>query len=59
GVGRCGCGVVAAVVVGLKEVAARGGEWCGGSYRSGEGEHFWGSPEKLPETAAGGRWRRK
>nr|GEY48030.1 hypothetical protein [Tanacetum cinerariifolium] len=35
GVGRCGCGVVAAVV-GLKEVAARGGEWCGGSSRLGD-----------------------
>nr|GEZ30050.1 hypothetical protein [Tanacetum cinerariifolium] len=67
--GRCGCGVVAAMVVGLKEVVTRGGEWCGGSYRSGEGEHFRGSLEKLPETAAGGggrrladgggRWRRK
>nr|GEX82696.1 hypothetical protein [Tanacetum cinerariifolium] len=31
-----------------------GGAWCGGSYRSGEGEHFWGSLKKSPETAAGG-----
>nr|GEV02129.1 putative reverse transcriptase domain-containing protein [Tanacetum cinerariifolium] len=30
----------AAVVVVLEVVAASGGEWCGGSYRSGEGEHF-------------------
>nr|GFD04298.1 hypothetical protein [Tanacetum cinerariifolium] len=63
--------VVAIVVVGLKEVAARGGEWHRGSYRSGGGEHFWGSPKKSPETAASGgdggqrvagggrRWRRK
>nr|GEZ10218.1 hypothetical protein [Tanacetum cinerariifolium] len=28
-------------------VAARGGEWCGRSCRSGEGEYFLGSPEKL------------
>nr|GEZ26936.1 retrovirus-related Pol polyprotein from transposon TNT 1-94 [Tanacetum cinerariifolium] len=46
--------VVAIVVVGLKEVAARGGEWHRGSYRSGGGEHFWGSPKKSPETAASG-----
>nr|GEY08032.1 hypothetical protein [Tanacetum cinerariifolium] len=44
----------AAVVVVLEVVAARGGEWCGGSSRSGEGEYFWGSLEKSPETAAGG-----
>nr|GEY48070.1 retrotransposon protein, putative, Ty1-copia subclass [Tanacetum cinerariifolium] len=54
GVGWCGCGVVAAVVVGLKEVVARVGEWCGGSYRSGEGECFRGSPEKF----SNGRERR-
>nr|GEZ35055.1 RNA-directed DNA polymerase, eukaryota [Tanacetum cinerariifolium] len=49
----------AAVVVVLEVVAARGGEWYGGSYRSGEGEHFWGSPEKSLETAAagGGMWQ--
>nr|GEV28341.1 ATP phosphoribosyltransferase 1, chloroplastic [Tanacetum cinerariifolium] len=41
-----------AVVVVLE--VARGGEWCGGSYRSGEEERFWGSPKKSPETAAGG-----
>nr|GEU89711.1 retrovirus-related Pol polyprotein from transposon TNT 1-94 [Tanacetum cinerariifolium] len=46
--------VVATVVVGLKEVAVRGGEWHRGSYRSGRGEHFWGSREKSPETAASG-----
>nr|GEZ69968.1 hypothetical protein [Tanacetum cinerariifolium] len=38
---------------GTKGVAARGGERCGGSYRSGEGEYFWGSPEKL--FGGGGR----
>nr|GEY06633.1 reverse transcriptase domain-containing protein [Tanacetum cinerariifolium] len=46
-------GVVAVVMV-LEVVAARGGEWYGGSYRSGEGEHFWGLPEKSPETATDG-----
>nr|GEX85651.1 hypothetical protein [Tanacetum cinerariifolium] len=28
-------------------VAVRGGEWCGGSNRSEDGECFWGSPETL------------
>nr|GEU59219.1 hypothetical protein [Tanacetum cinerariifolium] len=28
-------------------VAARDGEWCGGSYGSGEGEYSWGSSVKL------------
>nr|GFA88396.1 hypothetical protein [Tanacetum cinerariifolium] len=46
-VGR-GCGV------GTKLMAARGGEWCGGSYRSGEGEYFWGSPEKFFGGGGGG-----
>nr|GFA46850.1 hypothetical protein [Tanacetum cinerariifolium] len=41
-------------------MAARGGEWCGGSYRSGKGEYFWfwskSSPEKFsgPTVVAGG-----
>nr|GEX29228.1 hypothetical protein [Tanacetum cinerariifolium] len=56
-------GVVAAAVVVLLEAgAARGGEWCGGSYRPEEGKYFWGSPEKLAEKVfrprrwpAGGR----
>nr|GEY46530.1 hypothetical protein [Tanacetum cinerariifolium] len=42
------------VVVVLEVVVARGGECCGGSYRLGEGEHFWGSLEKSPETVADG-----
>nr|GFA91102.1 hypothetical protein [Tanacetum cinerariifolium] len=46
-------GVVAAAVDRDEGGAARGGEWCGGSYRSGEGEYFWGSPEKF----SGGGWR--
>nr|GEW19637.1 reverse transcriptase domain-containing protein [Tanacetum cinerariifolium] len=61
----------ATVVVVLEVLAARGGERCGGSYRSGEGERFWGSSEKSQETVAGSgdggqrvacggqRWRRK
>nr|GEU99169.1 hypothetical protein [Tanacetum cinerariifolium] len=69
------CGVeggddVTAVVTAVEVLAvggdeeARGGTWCGGSYRSGEGEYFLGSPEKSPETVAGGRdggrrWRRQ
>nr|GEZ34929.1 hypothetical protein [Tanacetum cinerariifolium]GEZ53536.1 hypothetical protein [Tanacetum cinerariifolium] len=54
--------VVAAVVVVLEVAAARGGEWCGGSYRSGEGECFRVSPEKFSagggdrRLAGGGRW---
>nr|GEV89188.1 putative reverse transcriptase domain-containing protein [Tanacetum cinerariifolium] len=48
GVGRCDCGVVLEVVV------TRGGKWCGGSSRSEWREHFWGSPEKSPETVAAG-----
>nr|GFA84798.1 hypothetical protein [Tanacetum cinerariifolium] len=53
GVGRCGCGMVAAVV-GSKEVAARGGEWCGGSSRSGDEKTFWFRPEGSPEKFSGG-----
>nr|GFB02528.1 hypothetical protein [Tanacetum cinerariifolium] len=30
-------------------VAARDGEWGGGSYRSGDGEYFGGTPEMLAE----------
>nr|GFC50313.1 hypothetical protein [Tanacetum cinerariifolium] len=44
----------AAVVVVLEAVAARGGQWCGGSSRSEWGEHFWGSPKFWPEVVAGG-----
>nr|GFC60768.1 hypothetical protein [Tanacetum cinerariifolium] len=36
--------VAVAVVVTLRVVAARGGEWCGGSNRSGWEVCFWGSP---------------
>nr|GEX46203.1 reverse transcriptase domain-containing protein [Tanacetum cinerariifolium] len=36
-------------------VAARGGEWCGGSNRSRGGECFWGSPEKFSGDGGGGR----
>nr|GEX25454.1 hypothetical protein [Tanacetum cinerariifolium] len=43
-----GCGV------GTKVVAARGGEWCGGSSRSGEGECFWFWPESSPKKFFGG-----
>nr|GEU96681.1 hypothetical protein [Tanacetum cinerariifolium] len=39
--------VAVAVVVVLEAGAARGGEWCGGSYILGEGNCFWGLPEKL------------
>nr|GEX38503.1 hypothetical protein [Tanacetum cinerariifolium] len=38
------------------EVVARGGKWCGGSYRSGEGEYSWGSPKKF---SGGGGGRRR
>ncbi|GJZ39370.1 hypothetical protein Tco_0585933 [Tanacetum coccineum] len=31
-----------------------GGAWCGRSDRSGEGEHFWSSPENSPENFSGG-----
>nr|GEV48314.1 transposon Ty3-I Gag-Pol polyprotein [Tanacetum cinerariifolium] len=37
-----------------KVVAARGGEWCGGSYRSEEGECFWFLPESSLEMFSGG-----
>ncbi|GJZ38616.1 phospholipid:diacylglycerol acyltransferase 1 [Tanacetum coccineum] len=30
-----------------------GGAWCGRSDRSGEGEHFWSSPENSPEIFSG------
>nr|GEW05039.1 hypothetical protein [Tanacetum cinerariifolium] len=43
GDGSGGCGVE------TKVLAARGGEWCGGSSRSGWEECFWGSPKKLAE----------
>nr|GEX10463.1 hypothetical protein [Tanacetum cinerariifolium] len=38
-----------------ESVAARGGEWCGGSSRSGWEECFWGSPEKFSGGSGGGR----
>nr|GEX96324.1 hypothetical protein [Tanacetum cinerariifolium] len=50
----------AAVVVVFEAVAARGGEWCGGSSRSEWGEHFWSSSEFWPEEVADngdGGWR--
>nr|GEZ51148.1 reverse transcriptase domain-containing protein [Tanacetum cinerariifolium] len=43
---------VVAVVVVLEAVAARGGEWCGGSSRSGGEKCFWGSPKKFFSGAA-------
>nr|GEZ30725.1 hypothetical protein [Tanacetum cinerariifolium] len=50
-------GVVAAVVVVLLEAgAARGGEWCGRSSRSGWEERFWGLPKKFSGDGSGG-WR--
>nr|GEX81528.1 reverse transcriptase domain-containing protein [Tanacetum cinerariifolium] len=50
-------GVVAAAVVVLLEAGeARGGEWGGGSYRSGWEERFWGSPEKLAGKVFWRRW---
>ncbi|GKB21889.1 hypothetical protein Tco_0855812 [Tanacetum coccineum] len=45
--------MMAATVVGGG--GASGGEWHRGSNRSGEGEHFWSSPEKSPEKFSGGR----
>nr|GEZ11388.1 hypothetical protein [Tanacetum cinerariifolium] len=41
-------------VVGLKVVAARGGEWHSGSSRLGGGECFVARPEFWPEVVAGG-----
>nr|GEY18735.1 hypothetical protein [Tanacetum cinerariifolium] len=35
-------------------VAARDGEWGGGSYRPGDGECFWGSPKRSSEKFSGG-----
>nr|GEX78642.1 glycosyl transferase, family 8 [Tanacetum cinerariifolium] len=46
-----------AVVVVLEAMAARGGEWCGGSSRLGGGECFWGSQEKLAGKVFRRRWR--
>nr|GEW41183.1 hypothetical protein [Tanacetum cinerariifolium] len=43
--GGDGGGVVVAVVVGLKVVAVRGGEWHSGLSRSGGGECFVAQPE--------------
>nr|GFB42555.1 hypothetical protein [Tanacetum cinerariifolium] len=51
-VGESSGGDVPAEVMVLEVVAAHGGVWYGGSYRSEEREHFWGLPEKSPETAA-------
>nr|GEY82959.1 hypothetical protein [Tanacetum cinerariifolium] len=45
---------VAAVGVDEGGVAARGGEWGGGSYRSGDEECFWGSPEEFSGGGGGG-----
>ncbi|GJY62988.1 reverse transcriptase domain-containing protein [Tanacetum coccineum] len=36
----------------------RGGAWCWGSGRSGDGEHFWIRPENLPAVVAGAGWWR-
>nr|GEX60243.1 hypothetical protein [Tanacetum cinerariifolium] len=49
-----GCGEVEETEV----AAAHGGEWCGGSSRSGWDECFWGSPEKF-SGGGGGRRRPK
>nr|GFB32242.1 hypothetical protein [Tanacetum cinerariifolium] len=53
--GGVAAGVVTAVVV-----VARGGEWCGGSDRSGDGESFWVRRNHSPEKFSGGgrRWWR-
>nr|GEZ33961.1 hypothetical protein [Tanacetum cinerariifolium] len=56
--GGDGGDVVAAVVVGLKELAVRGGEWHSGSSRSGGGECFVARPEFWPEVVAGDGGRR-
>nr|GEZ05286.1 putative ribonuclease H-like domain-containing protein [Tanacetum cinerariifolium] len=50
------CGVEGGgdVVVVLEAVAARGGEWHRGSYRSGDKNRFWFWPEDLPENFSGG-----
>nr|GEU72236.1 hypothetical protein [Tanacetum cinerariifolium] len=53
------CGVDSGCGVGTKVVAARSGEWCGGSSRSGEGECFRGSPEISPEKFSDGGERRQ
>nr|GEV57324.1 putative reverse transcriptase domain-containing protein [Tanacetum cinerariifolium] len=45
---------VAAEVVTAVVVVARGGEWCGGSDRSGDGESFWVRRNRSPENFFGG-----
>nr|GEY31076.1 copia protein [Tanacetum cinerariifolium] len=40
-------------------VAVRGGEWCGGSSRSGDKKTFWFRPEGSPEKFFGGGGRRR
>nr|GEV83175.1 hypothetical protein [Tanacetum cinerariifolium] len=47
--------VVAAARVGTEVVGGAGGEWHRGSNRSGDGEYFWGSPEKFFGGGGGGR----
>nr|GEX17355.1 hypothetical protein [Tanacetum cinerariifolium] len=58
---RCGShdggGGDGAAVVGRPQrwwVAARGGEWHRGSYRSGDKNHFWFRLERSPEKFSGG-----
>nr|GEX45034.1 hypothetical protein [Tanacetum cinerariifolium] len=51
--GRVMVAVAAAVVVTLGVVAARGGEWYGGSNRSGDGDRFWVRRKRLPEKFSG------
>nr|GEV59890.1 hypothetical protein [Tanacetum cinerariifolium] len=56
GVADCGWGGDeddAAVVVDEEVAAARGGEWCGRSCRSGWEERFWGSPKKFSGDEGG------
>nr|GEW47423.1 hypothetical protein [Tanacetum cinerariifolium] len=47
------------VVVVLDVAAARGGEWCGGSSRSGDKKRFWVRPESSPEKFSGNDERRR
>nr|GEX06948.1 hypothetical protein [Tanacetum cinerariifolium] len=49
---------VAADVVTVVVVVARGGEWCGGSDRSGDGESFWVRRNRSPKNffSSGGWW---
>nr|GEV26770.1 hypothetical protein [Tanacetum cinerariifolium]GFA58836.1 hypothetical protein [Tanacetum cinerariifolium] len=50
---------MAAEVVTAMVVVARGGEWCRGSDRSGDGEPFWVSQKCSPKKLSGGGGRRR